>query len=74
MSKSSLWLDPQALKRERLKSAFTQTELAVRAGIHTVTLSRIETGKQEASIATVRHLAEALNVHPTKIAKLKEED
>jgi transcriptional regulator with XRE-family HTH domain len=72
MTTSSLWLNPQMLKRERLRSALTQAELADRASIHTVTLSRIETGMQKASTTTIRRLADALGVKVTAIADIKE--
>lgn len=47
-----------------MRRLLTQTELAVRAGLTTASVSRIETGTNKARISTVRKLAEALDVDP----------
>lgn len=68
----ALHLDPSRLRRVRLQRAITQNELAEAAQIHPVTVCRVETGAQIASLATIRRLAAALGVTPTDIADIKE--
>jgi transcriptional regulator with XRE-family HTH domain len=51
----------ETVRRLRRARVINQRELADRAGIHWVTLSRIETG-HKAESGTVRKLAEALGV------------
>lgn len=67
---TELRLDPDRLKRARLGKAMTQHELAEAANVHPVTVCRIETGTQSATVGTIRRLAEALNVAPTDIANV----
>ncbi len=50
------------LRAVRMRRLLTQTELAVRAGLTTASVSRIETGTTKARLSTVRKLAEALDV------------
>jgi transcriptional regulator with XRE-family HTH domain len=45
----------------------TQQELAVRAGVHRVTIASLETTSGEARFSTVRKLAAALAVDPTEL-------
>ena len=52
------------LKRLRQREALTQAELAEKAGIAEVTLSRIERDVAEPHMSTIRKLARVLNVHP----------
>ncbi|HEV2124155.1 MAG TPA: helix-turn-helix transcriptional regulator, partial [Chloroflexota bacterium] len=52
------------LRAVRERKLMTQAELAERAGMQRVTVSRIETGAAEARISTVRKLAAALDVDP----------
>ncbi len=52
------------LRAIRLRRLMTQVELAARAGLTPVSVSRIETGTTKARISTVWRLAEALNVDP----------
>ena len=52
------------LKRLRQREALTQAELAEKAGIAEVTLSRIERDVAEPHMSTIRKLAHVLNVHP----------
>jgi transcriptional regulator with XRE-family HTH domain len=54
------------LRRQRELAALTQDELAQRAGIHRVTLARLELGG-EAEMRTVRKLAQALGVQPADL-------
>lgn len=50
----------------RTAAALTQEELADRAGLERLTVSRIERGKA-ARMPTVRKLAEALGVQPREL-------
>lgn len=52
------------LKRIRQREALTQAELAEKAGIAVMTLSRIETNRHDPHMSTIRKLAQALGVHP----------
>lgn len=52
------------LRAIRVRRLMTQAELAVRAGLTTASISRIETGTAKARISTVRRLADALDVNP----------
>jgi DNA-binding XRE family transcriptional regulator len=69
---TSLNVDPKRLRHVRLERAITQDELAELAEVHSVTICRIETGKQSATLATIRRLAKALEVLPTDIATITE--
>ena len=50
------------LRARRLHAGRTQAELAAAAGVSRVTLSRLESGQQEASVTTLRALAAALGL------------
>ena len=50
------------LRTLREKSTLTQQQLAERAGMHKLTVAKLEQGLREPSWATVRALAEALGV------------
>lgn len=52
------------VKRERLKKAMRQDELARKAGITPTTLSRIERNESEPHVSTIRKLADVLGVSP----------
>jgi transcriptional regulator with XRE-family HTH domain len=56
------------LRRLRLERFLSQGELARRAGLHAVTLTRLEAGTTDPSTRTVRALAEALGVEPGGLA------
>ena len=56
------------LRRLRLEGFLSQGELARRAGLHAVTLTRLEAGTTAPSTRTVRALAEALGVEPRELA------
>ena len=51
--------------RERL--ALTQEELADKAGVSRLTVSRIESGRVEPYPKTIRRLAEVLDVKPSDL-------
>lgn len=55
------------LREWRRRRALTQRELAEKAGISKVTVSRIETGLEEPHISTIRSLAAALNVRADQL-------
>lgn len=55
------------LKRFRQREALTQAELAEKAGIAEVTLSRIERNVADPHMSTIRKLARELNVHPREL-------
>ena len=60
------------LRRLRLEHFFSQAELARRAGLHALTLTRLESGRTAPSTRTVRALAEALGVQPREFASPEE--
>lgn len=63
---------PQRLFSWRLKRGFTQEELGKRAGLHWMTISRLESGKTRPFIRTVRSLCKALNLEPGQLIKATE--
>lgn len=66
-----LRIDPARLRAERLRRAYSQSELARRAGgLDASTISRLEGGDRCARITTIRKLADALGVDPLEIASL----
>jgi transcriptional regulator with XRE-family HTH domain len=50
------------LRSLRIQQGLTQRELSVRAGLTQVTVSKLETGQQDARPSTLRKLARALKV------------
>jgi transcriptional regulator with XRE-family HTH domain len=58
----------QNLRRVRLEHFLSQGELARRAGLHAVTLTRLEAGTTTPSTRSVRALADALGVEPRALA------
>jgi transcriptional regulator with XRE-family HTH domain len=63
---------PQNLRQLRLARFLSQAELARRAGLHTLTISRLESGRVKPSTRTVRALATALEVAPGELATPEE--
>ena len=55
------------LKNLRIRRALTQRELAERPGLSTNALNRLELDKAEPHMSTLRKLAGALNVDPSKL-------
>lgn len=51
--------------RERL--GLTQEQVAERSGVHVTEVSRIETGKRDPQVSTVRRLAAAVEVKPGQL-------
>jgi transcriptional regulator with XRE-family HTH domain len=56
------------LRRLRLEQFLSQAELARRAGLHALTVMRLEAGTTAPATRTVRALADALNVPPRELA------
>src|SRR5215211_4478835 len=56
------------LRRLRLGQFFSQAELARRAGLHALTITRLEAGAAAPSTRSVRALAGALGVEPGELA------
>jgi transcriptional regulator with XRE-family HTH domain len=56
------------LRRRRIAQFLSQAELARRAGLHALTITRLEAGTTAPSTRTVRALAEALGVQPHDLA------
>ena len=52
------------LKVLRERSFLSQRELGKKAGIHHITISRLETGLVQPHFSTIRKLAKALRVRP----------
>jgi transcriptional regulator with XRE-family HTH domain len=63
---------PDNLRRSRLSHFLSQAELARRSGVHTLTITRLETGRTAPSTRTVRALAHALAISPAELATPEE--
>ena len=59
---------PDTLRQTRLARFFSQAELARRSGVHSITITRLESGRTAPSTRTVRALAAALDVAPGELA------
>jgi transcriptional regulator with XRE-family HTH domain len=57
------------LKRQRIRKALTQEELARRAELTTATVARIERNETEPRMSTLRKLAKALKVDPAELVE-----
>jgi transcriptional regulator with XRE-family HTH domain len=55
------------LRAVRVARALSQAELAERAGVSRVAITRLERGDVDARFATIRKLAEALGVEPSDL-------
>ena len=55
------------LKEIRTRRLLTQTELAEKSGVNPTTIVRVERNQAEPHFRTIRRLAKALNVDPTKL-------
>ena len=56
------------LRQARLECFLSQAELARRAGLHALTVTRLEAGATAPTTRSVRALAEALGVEPRDLA------
>lgn len=68
-----LVLCPDRLKRLRLERGLSQVDLWERSGVHHVTIARIETGAAQASLRTIRRLADGLEVGISDLASIVED-
>jgi transcriptional regulator with XRE-family HTH domain len=59
---------PENLRRLRLERFLSQGDLARQAGLHPVTLTRLEAGSGAPSTRSVRALAATLGVEPSELA------
>jgi transcriptional regulator with XRE-family HTH domain len=57
----------ERLKRQRTRRALTQEQLALRAGVSTATVARIERDEIEPRMTTLGKLATALEVDPAEL-------
>jgi transcriptional regulator with XRE-family HTH domain len=55
------------LKRQRIRKALTQEELARQAGLTTASVARIERNETEPRMSTLRKLAKALDLDPAEL-------
>ena len=55
------------LRQARERALLTQEELAARADVQPLTISRIETDKVEPRFRTIRRLADALGIDPKEL-------
>jgi len=62
------------LKALRIEYAFTQEELADKAGVATNTIARLERDESEPHMSTVRKIAQALGIHPRELTKKEGSD
>jgi transcriptional regulator with XRE-family HTH domain len=55
------------MREARKKLELTQEQVAERCGVHPTEVSRIEAGKRDPRVSTVRRLAKALEVRPGEL-------
>lgn len=55
------------LKRTRMRRKLTQVELARKVGVHEMTISRLERGDRQPSMALLQRLARVLKVPMTAL-------
>jgi transcriptional regulator with XRE-family HTH domain len=55
------------LRAARKKLGLTQEQVAERSGVHSTEVSRIEAGKRDPQVSTLRKLAAALEVSPGEL-------
>lgn len=55
------------LRAARKKLKLTQEQVAERSGVHPTEVSRIEAGKRDPQVSTLRKLAAALEVPPGEL-------
>ena len=69
MNHRFIGVDGEELRRLRRARALSQRDLSRVTGVAYDTISRLETGKQQAQPKTIRTLAETLGVEPHKLMK-----
>jgi transcriptional regulator with XRE-family HTH domain len=57
------------LREARKKLLLTQEQVAERSGVHPTEVSRIEAGKRDPRVSTLRRLAEAVELPPGELLK-----
>jgi transcriptional regulator with XRE-family HTH domain len=55
------------LRAAREKLGLTQEEVAERSGVHATEISRMEAGKRDPQVSTLRKLAKAVEVPPGQL-------
>jgi transcriptional regulator with XRE-family HTH domain len=55
------------LREAREGLGLSQEQVAERSGVHATEVSRIEAGKRDPQVSTVRRLAEAVEVNPGQL-------
>lgn len=55
------------LREARERLGLTQEEVAQRSGVHATEVSRMEAGKRDPKISTLRRLAKAVEVKPGQL-------
>ncbi len=58
----------QRLRILRQRRVWTQYDLAAAAGLPQATINRIENGRNQPRVSTVRKLADALGIDPAQLA------
>ena len=69
MNNRFIRVEGERLRQLRRESALSQRDLSRTTGVAFDTISRLETGKQDAQPKTLRKLAEALGVKPKELMK-----
>jgi transcriptional regulator with XRE-family HTH domain len=57
------------LRHAREQAGLTQEEVAARSGVHVTEVSRIEGGKRDPKVSTVRRLAAAVGVAASELLR-----
>lgn len=57
------------LRRARQRLGITQEEVSRRSGVHPTEVSRIELGKRDPRVSTLRRLATAVEVSPGELLR-----
>ena len=60
---------PDRLKTARLRAGLTQRQLADRLGFHIMSISQMERGVRNPSMATLTRLATALHTTPSALVR-----
>lgn len=65
----SLVIDPQSVRDNRYRKAWTQADLADKVAMNPQSISRIERGEASPRLSTIRRIAEAFEVEPLTLMK-----
>jgi transcriptional regulator with XRE-family HTH domain len=63
-----------ALQKRRMRSRFSQEELADRAGLHRTYVSQLERGLKSPSLSSIAALADAFGVRPHQLVRAAERE